>query len=228
MYSFYSNNNGEYRQLENERATPPLPYGPYTCKQGFVWREAYNGDFVCVRPEARQETALENALGPSRRQPGGGAYGPDTCKQGFVWREARPSDHVCVPPHRREQARVDNGIAPFTMAYPPAAPSNGIMVWDELIGTPASSERRILVSGTFTPNKEVEFFVYGDRYGWSDRMKSIGNFRADANGKVGPIIAISYCSFYSDPTRMPVIVVDKGTGIVSNAGTVANPFCIYN
>ncbi len=71
--------------------------------------------------QSREEYAAENALGPSRRQPEGGAYGPDTSKQGFVWRETRPSDHVCVPPHRRERARVDNEIA---------ASSNGIQVWD--------------------------------------------------------------------------------------------------
>jgi len=214
------------RQYDGQ--VPPLPYGPYTCKQGYVWREAVSGDFVCVIPQDRQEAANENALASIRREPGGGVYGPDTCKQGFVWRETRPSDHVCVPPNRRDQARVDNSLAAFRMEYPPAAPSNGITAWDELIGTPASFERRILVSGTFTPNKEVAFYLYGDRYGWSNRLYLIRKITADAYGKVPPIIATSHCSFYQSPTQMPVIVVDEGTGIVSNAGMVANHLCIYN
>ena len=78
------------------------------CKQGFVWREAFRGDTVCVTPETREQVQRENLAGPSRRQPGGGAYGPDTCRQGFVWREASPSDHVCVPPGVRDETANDN------------------------------------------------------------------------------------------------------------------------
>ncbi len=88
-----------------------LPYGPDTCKQGFVWREAFPGDHVCVRPEVRSQAAADNAAGPSRRQPGGGAFGPDTCLPGFVWRDARPGDHVCVPPATRDAAATDNRLA---------------------------------------------------------------------------------------------------------------------
>ncbi|WP_426503549.1 hypothetical protein ACPPVO_38825 [Dactylosporangium sp. McL0621] len=87
-------------------AAADLPYGPYTCKSGYVWREAVPGDYVCVLPSQRTTTQGENALGPSRRQPGGGAWGPDTCASGFVWRESRPSDHVCVPPASRARVRA--------------------------------------------------------------------------------------------------------------------------
>jgi hypothetical protein len=87
------------------------PYGPDTCSQGYVWREAFPGDHVCVRPEVRAQAAADNAAGPSRRQPGGGASGPDTCLPGFVWRDARPGDHVCVPPATREQTASDNRLA---------------------------------------------------------------------------------------------------------------------
>ena len=83
-------------------------YGPDTCDQGYVWREAFAGDHVCVHPEVRGQAAADNAAGPSRRQPGGGAYGPDTCQQGLVWRDARPGDHVCVPPATRDQTAVQN------------------------------------------------------------------------------------------------------------------------
>src|SRR5437899_551678 len=71
-----------------------LPYGPDTCAQGFVWREASPADHVCVTPQTRQATRDENALAASRREPNGGAYGPNTCKQGYVWREAYASDLV--------------------------------------------------------------------------------------------------------------------------------------
>ena len=89
---------------------PPVDaqYGPDTCDQGYVWREAFPGDHVCVRPQVRAQAAADNAAAPSRRQPGGGAYGPDTCLPGFVWRDARPGDHVCVPPATRDQHAGEN------------------------------------------------------------------------------------------------------------------------
>jgi hypothetical protein len=88
-----------------------LPYGPDTCKQGFVWREAQPTDHVCVTPDIRTQTADENNLADQRRDPNGGAYGPDTCLVGFVWREAFADDHVCVPPESRDQAHADNAAA---------------------------------------------------------------------------------------------------------------------
>ncbi len=93
-------------------ARPNLPYGPDTCKQGFVWREARTSDHVCVTPTTRTATAEENRLASSRRQPGGGAYGPNTCRQGFVWREAYSGDVVCVTPASRSRAHADNAAAP--------------------------------------------------------------------------------------------------------------------
>ena len=85
-----------------------LPYGPDTCLQGYVWREAFPGDRVCVTPETRQQAFYDNYYAAARRQPGGGAYGPDTCRPGFVWREASPADHVCVTPDTRARAAADN------------------------------------------------------------------------------------------------------------------------
>ena len=75
-----------------------------TCKQGFVWREAFPGDYVCVVPKTRSDAASDNRLTNSRRIP--------NCKQGFVWREASPSDLVCVYPIVREQTAEDNRRAP--------------------------------------------------------------------------------------------------------------------
>ena len=55
-----------------------LPYGPDTCMQGYVWREAYEGDHVCVSPDSRTQAASDNAQAGARVQPGGGDYGPNT------------------------------------------------------------------------------------------------------------------------------------------------------
>jgi len=79
-----------------------------TCATGYVWREAFQGDRVCVPPATREQAASENRQAAARREPGGGAYGPDTCRPGYVWREARPDDHVCVTPETRAQAAADN------------------------------------------------------------------------------------------------------------------------
>ena len=94
-------------------------YGPDTCRQGFVWRDAFPGDHVCVPPTVRAQAARDNAVADARRQPGGGAYGPDTCRQGFVWREASPRDHVCVTPETRAQAASDNRFAAARRISPP-------------------------------------------------------------------------------------------------------------
>jgi hypothetical protein len=95
-----------------------LPYGPDTCKQGYVWRDAFAGDHVCVTPEVREQARNDNKQAAERVQPGGGAYGPDTCKQGFVWREASPTDHVCVTSDVRSQAKSDNSQANKRRACP--------------------------------------------------------------------------------------------------------------
>lgn len=98
---------------------------PDTCIEGFVWREAYPGDHVCVTPAVRELTAVDNQLAASRRDPAGGAHGPDTCKPGFVWREARPDDHVCVTPDVRERTARENRLAPSRRLMPPAAKNGG-------------------------------------------------------------------------------------------------------
>ena len=82
---------------------------PRTCKSGFVWREAYPGDFVCVEPSQRDQAASDNAAA-SRVDPNG-AYGLHTCVSGFVWREAGPGDVVCVEPWVRSQVAADNRAA---------------------------------------------------------------------------------------------------------------------
>lgn len=85
---------------------------PAQCIAGYVWREAFAGDTVCIDPARREAVRAENAMAASRVQPGGGAYGPDTCRSGYVWREARPADHVCVMPESRDVVARENARAP--------------------------------------------------------------------------------------------------------------------
>lgn len=96
---------------------PALPYGPDTCKNGYVWRDAIPGDHVCVRPNKRSAAAHENSIAGSRVNPTG-AYGPNTCKPGFVWREAYAGDVVCVSPSRRTQVRHENQAGPSHRVRP--------------------------------------------------------------------------------------------------------------
>lgn len=84
--------------------------GPRRCKQGYVWREAFPSDFVCVDPSQRDQAAADNRAAASRVDPHG-AYGPNTCISGFVWREAGPGDLVCVEPWVRDRVREDNRLA---------------------------------------------------------------------------------------------------------------------
>ena len=109
-------------------ATPAIaqPYGPETCRDGYVWRDAFPGDHVCVTPETRTQAAQDNSQAHARRQ-AGGAYGPDSCRPGYVWRDARPEDHVCVTPETRAAVAADNSEAAARRARPPhiATPSAG-------------------------------------------------------------------------------------------------------
>jgi hypothetical protein len=89
----------------------PVNFGPDTCKQGFVWREAVPSDHVCVTPDQRDQAKRDNAEATNRRQQGGGSSGPDTCRVGFVWREAFANDHVCVTPQTRARVAEDNRLA---------------------------------------------------------------------------------------------------------------------
>lgn len=95
------------------QGAPPAQH----CVPGQVWRDAFDGDGICVPPQRRDEVHRENALAARRVQAGGGAYGPDTCVQGYVWRATRPSDHVCVTPGSRDLvARENSGTAPVAPA----------------------------------------------------------------------------------------------------------------
>jgi len=86
-------------------------YGPNTCIEGYVWRQAVPDDYVCVTPATRSQTSEDNSLAATRVNPNGGPYGPNTCLDGYVWRQAVPTDYVCVTPATRTQAAEDNSQA---------------------------------------------------------------------------------------------------------------------
>lgn len=88
----------------------PAPYGPDTCVNGYVWREAFSNDHVCVAPSTRSQAAYDNSQAASRVNPNG-PYGPNTCINGYVWREANSTDFVCVSPSNRSLAAYDNSQA---------------------------------------------------------------------------------------------------------------------
>jgi hypothetical protein len=91
---------------------------PDTCQSGSVWREAFEGDTVCVTEDRRTQAALDNAAAAARRAPGGGAYGPNTCKSPYVWRVARPDDLVCVTTETRDRTAAENAQANQRRAVP--------------------------------------------------------------------------------------------------------------
>jgi hypothetical protein len=126
-----------------------LPHGQDTCLSGYVWREAFEGDHVCVTPATRSQAAADNAAAASHREPNGGAYGPDTCRQGFVWRVARPEDHVCVTPERRDQTANDNAQASQRRVLGETTPS---FTPPSIAAPPvAAAGSTIKVSGQFFP-----------------------------------------------------------------------------
>ena len=112
---------------QSEVAADPQPYGPDTCAQGYVWREAIPSDHVCVTPDVRSRTQQENSAAPGLRDPNG-AYGSNSCKQGYVWRNAFNGDAVCVTPNIRDEVAAENAAASSHVAQQQPA-QQSTMVW---------------------------------------------------------------------------------------------------
>jgi hypothetical protein len=113
-----------------EVAADPQPYGPDTCAQGYVWREAIPSDHVCVTPDVRSRTQQENTAAPGLRDPKG-AYGSNSCKQGYVWRNAFNGDAVCVTPDIRDDVAAENAAASSHVAHQQPA-QQSTMIWRAL------------------------------------------------------------------------------------------------
>lgn len=182
-------------------------YGPYTCATGLVWREAVAYDFVCVNPQWRTKTRQETVDSPSHTQ-GPGPYGPDTCKQGYVWRETRPSDHACVVPLSRDQNRRTNRTAYTGYARPEQIPANGTQSW-------WSADSQLIVRP-----QNLAFYSWEPGRGYHGALRSYGLIYGDR------AVTPRGCRMSNDRS-MYVLAVDEATGVVSNAGRVAVPLCLY-
>jgi hypothetical protein len=99
-----------------------LPLSPTPAPEGYVWREAFDGDHVCVSPDTRERAKADNANAAELRW----KKDNDECVQGAVWRLANPEDHVCVSQDTREQTAQDNELAYSRLASgpPPPLPRN--------------------------------------------------------------------------------------------------------
>ena len=89
-------------------------YNANVCSPGYVERQAFFGDPVCVTPQTKAQAAYDNSQASTRideTAPGGALYGGDTCLPDYVWRLAGPSDHVCVTPEIQKQTAYDNSQA---------------------------------------------------------------------------------------------------------------------
>ena len=80
------------------------------CKNGYVWRDAKDGDGVCVTPQDRAEAKAQNANAENNRKVGGGPSGPNSCRDGYVWREAFAGDVVCVTPFEHQKVSDQNAV----------------------------------------------------------------------------------------------------------------------
>lgn len=193
-----------------------LPFGPYTCQQGYVWRDAYHGDTVCVTPGERDTAHAENASAGARREPHGGAYGPDTCKQGFVWRETRPADHVCVTPDRRDRARAQNSEGVRRLADATQLPVGSVGVRTETHDL--GGWIYVDGGGGLSPHARIEFWaagVYHNGPTW------LGSRQSDGNGylprETTSLVDVR-CTIPRD-TAATIVAVDTRTGIAKSAGT---------
>ena len=77
---------------------------------GYVWREAYDGDDVCVTPDVRAATAADNQM-PTTASLATTCLRSGHLRGRLVWRGANCSDHVCVLPSVRKQVAADNVAA---------------------------------------------------------------------------------------------------------------------
>jgi hypothetical protein len=147
-------------------------YGPDTCLQGWVWRDARQGDHVCVTGATRSQVADDNAQAANRREANGGPFGPDTCKQGYVWREAFPGDHVCVTGATRSQAADDNAQAANRRA--------SLKIWL----TKYSAEERVCDGDVCSTNNDTapRIKVNGDHFNVNSQVKIVARRSGNNTG----------------------------------------------
>jgi hypothetical protein len=197
--------------------TPPtaeaaLAYGPYTCKPGYVWREAFYGDKVCVTPANRDAVRAENGDAWWRTSSTGS---PRWCLSGYVWREARPTDYVCVPPASRDRERSNNYAAVQRLEDASATPQGGVYARFPYTQT---GFYVYASGGGLSPYGKAEFWsVTTTASRWSPQ--SIGSRYADGNGHLPDgYVAHVPCNVYASAPTV-IVVNDVGSGTVTTAGS---------
>jgi hypothetical protein len=141
------------------------------CLRGYVWRQAYAGDYVCVTPATRTQAAIDNAAAADRITGGGGAFGAYTCQPGYVWRQVVPADYVCVTPGTRAQAVADNAQANNRVAL--------LSLWLSDWTPPAQSPQEKCSGGACTTTTTAggsdgrEFQINGDHFNFGPVLLQI-------------------------------------------------------
>jgi hypothetical protein len=79
---------GERADWTGDRPANCIVVAAAHCEAGYVWRDNFDGDTVCVRPDERHRLAN------------------GTCSPGYVWRDTFDGDTVCVTPAQREAAKA--------------------------------------------------------------------------------------------------------------------------
>jgi len=92
----------------------------WVCSPGYVWRDAFKDDLVCVTPQRRAEVQAENAEAEKHIDPNWAVYAfthADDCRHGYYWRLAGPNDRVdpgnsvdrkCVTAEASDQAAYES------------------------------------------------------------------------------------------------------------------------
>lgn len=197
-------------------APPPaeaaLAYGPYTCKPGYVWREAFYGDKVCVTPSDRDAIMSENANAYWRTSSSGN---PRWCYSGYVWREARPTDYVCVPPASRDRERSNNAAAVQRLEDASQTPPGGVYARFPYTQT----GYYVYASGSgLSPYGKASFWqVTTTSTRWAPQV--IGSRYADGNGYLADgYVTHLPCNVYATAPTV-IIVLDERSGTVTTAGS---------
>lgn len=144
-------------------------FGPDQCKPGFVWRDAFSGDHVCVTGATRTQAASDNRQANSRKVPNS-----DACKFGWVWREASSADHVCVTGATRAAAGSDNAQAASRRDPQCAVPTAGIHFETEKAVAATLPPKASYTRTTILADGTVQGISQGPLSGVPDKMWNPG------------------------------------------------------
>src|SRR4029078_2843965 len=83
----------------------------WVCSPGYVWRDAFDGDLICVSPQRYAQVQDENRYASQHIDPNWTApslASPEDCLEGYTWRLAGPDDAACVTFEASDQATYEN------------------------------------------------------------------------------------------------------------------------